>query len=171
MTTAHRITRISATLLGAALLAACAGMSEPQGAARKETIFAVTANMDLIKFNAGQPQRILSRQKVTGLGAGETLVGIDYRVARGVLYALSAQGRLYTLDTASAALRPVGTAPAALPLWGPLFGFDFNPAADRIRVVGESGQNLRLHPDTGGGGRQSEPGRSAGRRAIGLCSG
>ena len=28
-------------------------------------------------------------------------------------------------------------------------GFDFNPAADRVRVVGANGQNLRLHPDTG----------------------
>jgi hypothetical protein len=30
-----------------------------------------------------------------------------------------------------------------------VFGFDFNPAADRIRVVSNTGQNLRLHPDTG----------------------
>ena len=30
-----------------------------------------------------------------------------------------------------------------------MFGFDFNPAADRIRVVSNTGQNLRLHPDTG----------------------
>ena len=28
-------------------------------------------------------------------------------------------------------------------------GVDFNPAADRVRVVGANGQNLRLHPDTG----------------------
>ena len=32
---------------------------------------------------------------------------------------------------------------------GQRFGFDFNPAADRIRVVSDSDQNLRLHPDTG----------------------
>ena len=40
-------------------------------------------------------------------------------------------------------------APAALALQGTVFGFDFNPAADRIRVVSNMGQNLRLHPDTG----------------------
>lgn len=144
----HKL-RAASAIAAAAALMGCASMPEPVGELRKETVFAVTASHELIRFNAGQPQRVLGRQKITGLAAGDTLVGIDYRVARGVLYALSSQGRLYTLDTATGALRAVGMAPALLPLAGPLFGFDFNPAADRIRVVGASGQNLRLHPDTG----------------------
>ena len=134
----------------AAFAVACSSLpEEPDGALARETIFAVTGSMNLIKFNAGQPRRILDRKPVTGLAAGDRLIGMDFRVARGVLYALSAGGRLYTLDTASGALKPVGTAPAALPLTGSLFGVDFNPAADRIRVVSDSGFNLRLHPDTG----------------------
>lgn len=40
-----------------------------------------------------------------------------------------------------------GTPPVALK--GSAFGVDFNPAADRVRVVSNLGQNLRLHPDTG----------------------
>lgn len=147
-TSAFRL-RGALTAVLAAALVGCAAMPEPVGPPRKENVFAVTAEHVLIRFNAGQPQRVLSRQPVTGLAPGDALVGIDYRVARGVLYALSRQGRLYTLDPASGALTQVGTATAALPLAGPLFGFDFNPAADRIRVVGEGGQNLRLHPDTG----------------------
>ena len=131
------------------LLTACAAFPEPEGPPRKERIVAVTASMELIQFNAGQPQRVLSRRPVTGLAPGERLVGIDYRVARGVLYALSDSGRLYTLDTAMAALRPVGAAPSVPTLAGALTGFDFNPAADRIRVVTDTGRNLRLHPDTG----------------------
>jgi Domain of unknown function (DUF4394) len=140
--------RVAAVSL-AALLTACAGLMETQGPPRKELVHAVTAGMELVQFNAGQPQRILSRQRVTGLAQGERLVGIDYRVARGVLYALSSSGRLYTLDTTRAALQPVGTMPSAVALAGSQFGFDFNPAADRIRVVSDTGQNLRLHPDTG----------------------
>ena len=131
------------------LLSACASVMETQGPPRKENIFAVTASMDLIQFNAGQPQRVLARKRLTGLAAGERLVGIDYRVARGVLYALASNGQLYTLDTATATLKPVGAAPSAVPLVGLLTGFDFNPAADRIRVVSDSGTNLRLHPETG----------------------
>ena len=147
----HRV-GAAATLLG--MLAACGTsappVAEPPPTPRKETVHAVTAGGELISFRAGQPQQLLQRQPLRGLAAGDTLVGIDYRVARGVLFALSAQGRLYTLDAKTAQLTPVGTgAPLALPLAGPRFGFDFNPVADRIRIVGERGQNLRMHPDTG----------------------
>lgn len=138
-----------AGLVALAALSACTSVPEPQGAPAKELAWAVTAEHELIKFNAGQPQRVLERRPVTGLAAGDTLVGIDYRVARGVLYALSAGGRLYTLSTATGALSPVGSAPAAVPLTGGPWGVDFNPAADRVRVVSAGGQNLRLHPDTG----------------------
>jgi hypothetical protein len=136
-----------ATAVANALLSACA-TPEPVGPPRKEMVVAVTDAAELIQFNAGQPQRILVRQPLQGLPAGDRLVGIDYRVARGVLFALSASGRLYTIDTTSAALKPVGAAPAAA-LQGSSIGVNFNPVADRIRVVTDTGQNLRLHPDTG----------------------
>lgn len=140
---------LAACLIAAAVLAACAAApDEPPATARQETVFAVTAGNTLVKFNAGQPQQILASLPVQGLAAGDRLVGIDYRVARGVLYALSAGGRLYTLDTTSGRLSPVGQG-APLGLNGEATGFDFNPAADRIRVVTSSGQNFRLHPDTG----------------------
>ena len=35
------------------------------------------------------------------------------------------------------------------PLNGTGFGFAFDPVADRIRVVSDSEQNLRINPDTG----------------------
>ncbi len=134
--------------LATALLAACATAPEPEGPPRKETVFAVTDAAELIRFNAGQPQRLLARVPLQGLPAGERLVGIDYRVSRGVLFALSAGGRLYTVNTATGQLSPVGNG-APVPLAGQAVGFDFNPAADRIRVVSDSGLNLRLHPETG----------------------
>ncbi|NBX22247.1 MAG: DUF4394 domain-containing protein, partial [Betaproteobacteria bacterium] len=98
--------------------------------------------------NAGQPTKVLSRVMLSGLAAGDTLVGVDYRISKGVLFALSKSGRLYTVDTASGAMKAVGSAPAVA-LQGDAFGMDFNPVADRVRVMGASGQNLRLHPDTG----------------------
>ena len=143
-------TRAAFLLCLGALAAGCASTpgDEPAGAPRPETVFALTDAQELIRFNAGTPRRIEQRQPVTGLAAGETLVGIDYRVARGVLYGLSSAGRLVTLDTTTARATAVGAAPAVA-LQGTRFGVDFNPAADRLRVVSDTGQTLRLHPDTG----------------------
>ncbi|MES2685877.1 MAG: DUF4394 domain-containing protein [Pseudomonadota bacterium] len=128
-------------------LAACTTMV-PEGTARAEKAVAVTASNKLIKFNAGQPGRILSTASISGLQAGETLLGIDYRVSKDQLYALGSSGRLYTLNEDTAVATVVGM-PFAVKLEGTQFGFDFNPTVDRIRVVSNTGQNLRLHPDTG----------------------
>jgi hypothetical protein len=65
------------------------------------------------------------------------------------MFALGSSGRVFTVDVDSGALKPVGDAPFALALEGERFGFDFNPAADRIRIVSDRGQNLRAHPETG----------------------
>jgi len=138
--------------LGVALtVAGCAGLrQEPQGALRKETVYAVTASNQLVKFNAGQPGRILSRQPLAGLQGGEVLLGIDYRVARGWLYGLGSSGRLYRINTGDGAVTMIGSAPVAVMPTGSEVGFDFNPTVDRIRVVSSSkGENMRLHPDTG----------------------
>lgn len=121
---------------------------EPVGPPAAETLVAVTASQHLIRFNGGQPQKLLSQRPLTGLAPGERVLGIDYRVARGQLFALGSSGRLYRLDPTTAALTPVGP-PFAQALSGAQFGFDFNPTVDRIRVVSDSGANLRLHPDTG----------------------
>ena len=134
--------------LGLTTGCAIAPAPEALGPLRSETVVAVTDAAELIRFNAGQPQRILQRAPLRGLEPGDRLIGIDYRVARGVLYAVSASGRVYTLDADTAQLTRVGSG-APVVLSGQHFGVDFNPVADRIRVVSDSGQNLRLHPDTG----------------------
>lgn len=120
----------------------------PEGPLQRETVYGLTDQHELLRFNAGQPRRILDRKPLQGLTAGDAVVGIDYRVARGVLYALTRSGALYTVDTATGRLTRVGSSPIGLTLPEGAYGVDFNPVADRIRVV--SGRfNLRLHPDTG----------------------
>jgi hypothetical protein len=140
--------RLASTALCTALLGACATPAVPEGPLRKETLLALTQDHQLIRFNAGQPGRVLDRKPLQGLPAGDSLVGIDFRIARGMLYGLSRQGLLFSIDTTSGRLTRIGSKPLAQPLDGQDFGFDFNPAADRIRVVSGS-VNLRLHPDTG----------------------
>jgi hypothetical protein len=95
---------------------------------------------------------------VTGAGVPTTglpLVGMDFRPATGLLYGLGYDGaglaQLYTINPATGLTTAV--APAfALALGGPTarIGFDFNPQADRIRVVSSTGANFRLNPITGG---------------------
>jgi hypothetical protein len=80
---------------------------------------------------------------------GESILGIDMRPATGQLFALGSTSRLYTVNTASGAATIVGAGPFTPALIGTSFGFDFNPTVDRIRVVSNTGQNLRLNPITG----------------------
>lgn len=146
--------RLAATALAAIsvmALVGCASMPPPEavGPARAEKAVAVTASHQLIKFNAGQPQKILASIAIKGLQPGEVILGIDYRVSKDTLYAIGSSGRLYTLNEDTAQLTPVGAAPFAVKLDGTMFGFDFNPTVDRIRVISHTAQNLRLHPDTG----------------------
>ncbi|MFG5409677.1 DUF4394 domain-containing protein [Piscinibacter sakaiensis] len=101
-----------------------------------------------MRFNAGRPGELTSRQPLKGLQPGETVLGMDFRVAKGQLYVLGSSGRLYRADVETATLTPVGP-PAARAFSGSAFGVDFNPTVDRVRVVSDSGMNLRLHPDTG----------------------
>jgi Domain of unknown function (DUF4394) len=114
---------------------------------RPELLVAVTDDNQLITFNAGSPDKVLSRVPLQGLKAGEQLQGIDFRVAKGQLFGLSTQGRLLRIDPEKGGTTPIGS-PVSLPE-GQSFGFDFNPTVDRIRVVNDAGTNLRLHPDTG----------------------
>jgi len=149
--TTHRPTALRAlfcasTLAAAVLAAGCA--QAPAAPLPKARVHVVTDQAELISVDAAVPGQPLARKPLVGLPPGERLVGIDYRVARGVLYALGADGRLYTLDVTTGRLQPVAAAPAVRLPAGAV-GFDFNPAADRIRVVVDDGSNLRLHPDTG----------------------
>ena len=105
-----------------------------------------TNNLLIFNFmNIGTPVS----KAITGLQTGETILGIDMRPATGQLYGLGSTSRLYILNTSSGAAAVVGTVPFATLLSGTSFGFDFNPTVDRIRCVSNTGQNLRLQPETG----------------------
>jgi hypothetical protein len=146
----HAATTLAVLIAAAGGLSACATLqpAEAVGPVAKEEIVAVTASNQLLRFNAGQPQNVRNRQPLQGLRAGEKILGIDFRVAKGELYALGASGQLYRIDTAKAVATAVGTG-AALPGEGMEWAVDFNPTVDRLRVANDAGYNLRLHPETG----------------------
>ena len=120
-----------------------------QGPAIEGTIYAVTAGGNLVSFSSLAPGSILKTTAITGLSAGESLQGIDFRPRTGQLYGVSSQSRIYVIDPGTGAATAVGAGPLTPALTGNAFGVDFNPVPDRIRVVSDAEQNLRLHPDTG----------------------
>ncbi len=118
-------------------------------AAHAETAYALNGRNMLVRFDTNTPGFTDDSKIIRGLQPGESILGIDFRPANGMLYGLGSQNRLYTIDVNTGVASAVGSAPFATPLEGTEFGFDFNPTVDRIRVVSNTGQNLRLHPDTG----------------------
>lgn len=116
------------------------------------------ATPSLVSFNrapTGSPGRLCGTAAITGIGAGESIVGADTRPRDGLLYVLTKDaanaGRLYTV-AANGTATPVatltadpndGSAPYTA-LDGSHFTVDFNPVPDRLRVISNTGQNLRM---------------------------
>ena len=114
-----------------------------------ETVFAVTPNNLLLRFSSASAQVIDRLIPITGLQAGETLLGIDFRPANKQLYAVGGTSRIYTINTDTGAATAVGTGQFSPRIVGRVYGFDFNPMADAIRLVSSEDQNLRISPTTG----------------------
>jgi Domain of unknown function (DUF4394) len=113
------------------------------------SVAALTRDGRLLCFKRGGASRAREIGYVQGLMSGDTrLVGIDYRVQDGLLYGVGNGGGVYRIDTDSAAAEFVNR--LSVPLSGASFGVDFNPAADRLRIISDNGQNLRHNVNAGG---------------------
>ena len=99
---------------------------------------------NLVRFDTATPGAITSTLPITGVTG--TIVGIDFRPATSTVVALSSNSNLYTINIQTGAATLVGTVPTALS--GTAFGTDFNPTVDRLRVVSDADQNIRIVPDT-----------------------
>ncbi len=112
--------------------------------------FGVDESNNLIIFDPTTPSTTISKA-ITGLGVNEKVQGLDFRPANGQLYAFAVNNgaaKLYTINTSSGAAAAVGTGFSVNPL-ATSYGFDFNPTVDRIRLVSNLGENLRLNPNDG----------------------
>lgn len=111
--------------------------------------YAIGTSNNLLSFNVSNPGKINSDKPITGLQTGEAILAIDIRPATGQLYGLGTTSRLYMIDKSTAVATVVGTSPFSPVLSGATFGFDFNPTVDRIRVISNTRQNIRLNPENG----------------------
>lgn len=155
--TARRRRRIGAlvsTVLACALLVPSAQAVTPA-----QSAYALSDGA-LVTFDPAAPGNA-SSAAILGVGAGETLVGIDVRPQNGVLYGLGVNApadtaTLYAISPETGVAAAVGGAiglttngatPVDLPDAG--YGFDFSPAADRVRVTSSQGVNFRVNPNNG----------------------
>jgi uncharacterized protein DUF4394 len=90
-------------------------------------------------------------KKMTGkadIKGATNVVGIDVRPADGMLYAVTADGGIYTVDAKSGAATMKSKLSETLKS-GVTVTVDFNPVADRLRVITSDGVNLRVNVDDG----------------------
>jgi hypothetical protein len=129
------VAAVTAAAVGVPLSAAATGSGGPDavGLARGGTA--------LVKFDTDRPGKARSIGTVRGLAEDTKLIGIDRRVQNGKLYGVGDQGGIYTLSTRSGKATAAGRLSVAPS--GTSFGVDFNPAANALRVVSDTGQNLR----------------------------
>ncbi|MFD3326927.1 DUF4394 domain-containing protein [Streptomyces sp. NPDC058701] len=154
------LTRSTVMAVSAALAALCAapafatadtgGTREAAPAMAHAGLRAVglTADQRLVEFDVDRPSTTFPLGRVSGLQGDTKLVGIDFRVQNEKLYGVGDRGGVYTLSTTDAKAAQVSQLTVALS--GARFGVDFNPAANRLRIISDTGQNLRHNIDDAG---------------------
>lgn len=98
----------------------------------------------LVMFDT-ETLEVSGTMEVTGV---DGLAGIDVRPADKLLYGVSLAGEVVTIDTASGAATVKSTLSEKLASYEGAI-VDFNPMADRLRLMGTDGTNHRVNVDDG----------------------
>ena len=114
-------------------------------AAQAATLVALTGDNRLIRIDS-ETRRAMAPVRITG--ADGAVVGVDQRPQDGRLYGITATGQIVTIDPANGRATQVSRLNTAFQPAGRVV-FDFNPVANRVRVMGADGQNLRVNVETG----------------------
>jgi hypothetical protein len=126
-------------------LAAILAASVLGTAAQAASFVALSDDQTLQMFDS-RDRKVTATMMVKGLSA--PLAGIDIRPADGQLYGLQRDGQIVTIDLKTGQASPKAKLDQAMPA-SPSITVDFNPVADRLRVVGGDGTNLRINVDDG----------------------
>jgi hypothetical protein len=126
------------------ILAACAAVLMTSAAASAAQLAALVGN-DTIAWVDTAQKKVTGTTKVTGISGA--LAGIDVRPADGQLYGVLEDGTVVTIarDGKATTKSKLETMVAK----GQTITIDFNPAADRLRLIGADGMNLRANVDDG----------------------
>lgn len=118
------------------------------------TVYGLTTRDQLVKFDSSSPMMLSQQTFIQGLGSNESLLGIDYRPANGMIYGVGSFGKIYTINPSTGMATFVAnlfnsTTSNPIMLNGSEFGVDFNPVADRLRLTSDAGMNLRINVASG----------------------
>jgi hypothetical protein len=125
-------------------LAVAAALALQASAAQAETVVALIGSDVIATFDT-RTSKTTSWTKIDGIGP---VLGIDFRPADGQLYALTSDGIIATVDPTTGEATPKATLEAVLPE-GVKISVDFNPVADKMRILGSDGTNLRVNVNDG----------------------
>lgn len=155
------------------IIAAGPAAADPPCGERVETsrgkrlvVFALTSDLRLLRFRECGPDKATEVGALGVIAPDTTIVGMDFRVQDGLLYGVGDGGGIYTIDTATGGTTLVSALTVALD--GTSFGVDFNPAADRLRIVSNTGQNLRHNVNPAGVTLVDTPLNNSGVPALGV---
>lgn len=126
------------------ILAATAAILASSVAANAAQVAALVGNDTIAIVDTAQ-KKATATMKVSGINGA--LVGIDVRPADGMLYGLVDDGTVVTIaKDGKATMKSKLETTLAKGVWGTV---DFNPVADRLRIIGNDGMNLRANVDDG----------------------
>jgi hypothetical protein len=114
-------------------------------AAQSATAYALTADNKLVVFDT-DTRKVSKAVSITGTDGA--LLGIDVRPIGGALYGVTDSGAIYTIDTGSGAAKKVSQLDKKFEHGGRAL-VDFNPQADRLRLIGVNGTSFRVDVDKG----------------------
>jgi len=135
---------ISTSPAGKASSTAAAFAAQTTGVVLPPTnIYALNADNTLFVRAAGATSftRLVHVAKIGG-----NLIGIDFRVADGLLYGLTDTGSIYTIDLTTTGLGAATLVSKLTPRFAGGFQslFDFNPVLNAIRIIGSNDQNFAV---------------------------
>ena len=113
-------------------------------ASAQSAIIALVGDNNIALINPST-MKVMSSRPAKGV---KKLHGFDVRPADGMLYGVTDTGWVVTIDPKTGAVTQkaeLSTKPEA----GTTVSVDFNPVADKMRVITTSGQNLRVNVDDG----------------------
>ena len=109
------------------------------------SLVALTGDNTLVSFKSEQPNETTS---ISVIGLDGTLLGVDTRPANGLLYGITEQDSIYTINVETGEATFISSLDTSFNAVS-VSGFDFNPVADRLRLVGNNDQDFRINVDTG----------------------